>query len=61
MIRSNAAKIISKLFSDVITVNTEIINDKLECLSRLTKDSWWEVRAQALIIFKSVLMSKYKN
>lgn len=38
-----------------------MINEKLPILQKLITDPWWEVRAQSLIIFKSILMSKFKN
>jgi hypothetical protein len=59
--RVNGAKIVSRLFTDIIIVNNEMISEKLSNLQRLIEDPWWEVRAQGLIIFKSILMSKFKN
>ena len=59
-VRLHAAKILSRLFSDVVVANNEIINEKLPALSKLVNDPWWEVRAQALIIFKAILLSKHK-
>lgn len=37
------------------------MSEKLPILKKLIEDPWWEVRAQVLIIFKSILMSKFKN
>jgi hypothetical protein len=33
----------------------------MESLRRLIIDPWWEVKAQAIIIYKAILVSKYKN
>ncbi len=30
-------------------------------LKNLIIDPWWEVRAQAIIIYKAILLSRYKN
>jgi hypothetical protein len=38
-----------------------MVGEKLPILQKLIADPWWEVRAQAIIIFKSILMSKFKN
>lgn len=57
----NGGKIISRLFSDVIVVSDEMINEKLPLLQRLITDPWWEVKALTLIIFKSILLTQYKN
>lgn len=59
--RVNGAKILSRLFSDVVVANNEIVTEKLGALKNLISDPWWEVRAQGLIIFKAILLSKYKN
>lgn len=60
-VRVNGAKILSRLFSDVVVANNEIISEKLNALKNLIEDPWWEVRAQGLTIFKAILLSKYKN
>ena len=60
-VRANGAKIIAKLFTDLVVASEEIINEKLGALKNLIVDPWWEVRAQALIIFKAILLSKYKG
>lgn len=59
--RVNGAKIISLLFTEVAVAGDEIINEKMPILKKLIVDPWWEVQAQALIIYKAILMSKYKN
>lgn len=33
----------------------------MEALRKLILDPWWEVKAQAIIIYKSILISKYKS
>jgi|688.fasta_scaffold334742_1 hypothetical protein len=33
----------------------------MESLRKLIIDPWWEVKAQAIIIYKAILVSKYKN
>lgn len=33
----------------------------MNALKGLVEDPWWEVRAQALIIFKAILVGRYKN
>lgn len=60
-VRVNGAKIISKLFTDLVVAGDDIITDKLVALKNLILDPWWEVKAQALIIFKSILLNKYRN
>jgi len=37
----NGGKIISKLFTDVIIVNNDMINEKLPILHKLISDPWW--------------------
>jgi len=39
--RVNGGKIISRLFSDVIAVSDEMVNEKLPLLRRLITDHWW--------------------
>ena len=39
----------------------EVITEKMPALQKLISDPWWEVRAQALIIYKAILISKFKN
>lgn len=60
-LRVNGAKIIANLFTDVVVASNDIISEKLGSLCSLVEDPWWEVRAQALIIFKAILLSSYKN
>lgn len=60
-VRVNGAKIISLLFTEIAVAGDDIINEKMAALKRLIVDPWWEVRAQALIIYKAILMGKYKN
>lgn len=60
-VRSHGAKVLARLFSDVVVANNEVVGEKLPALQGLVSDPWWEVRAQGLVIFKAILLSKYKN
>ena len=60
-VRANGAKIIALLFTEVALAGDDIINEKMPVLKKMIVDPWWEVRAQAIIIYKAILMGKYKN
>lgn len=60
-VRTNGAKILARLFSDVVVANNEIVGEKLSALKGVVSDPWWEVRAQGLVIFKAILVSKFKQ
>jgi hypothetical protein len=55
--RANGCKIISEL----IVFNEKVFIDKLDCLKKLSHDSWWEVRAQTLIILSRLLIAHRKT
>jgi hypothetical protein len=55
--RANGCKIISEL----IVFNEKVFTDKLDRLKKLSHDSWWEVRAQTLIILSRLLIAYRKT
>lgn len=59
--RSNGARLISLLFTEVGVASDEVISEKMPALKKLISDPWWEVRAQGLIIYKAILISKFKS
>lgn len=40
-VRTNGAKILARLFSDVVVANNEIIGEKLSALKGIVTDPWW--------------------
>lgn len=60
-LRVNGAKIIGQLFTEIAVASEEVINEKMQALQRLVVDPWWEVKAQAIIIYRAILLSRYKN
>ena len=59
--RASGTRIIAQLFSEVAVASDDIINDKMDSFRKLITDPWWEVKAQAIIIYKAILLSKFRN